>query len=284
MQLRGFVSRVGCSSPTKHLMAVMRRYGHQWNQRAGAISRALEQRFKAILLTWLVSFALASIPKILVPASPVNNFRDFAPIVLPYLLVALAPALGYRVACGAFPARATYAQPVFRFSLFGRWKRVNVLDASASPAFGPAGLLTSLLIGLLLNVVFRSIEFLVSVPAMNGHAPEWGQLLFHMMAADVIIMSFFYVACFVMALRSVPYFPRMLIIVWGFDIFMQLFIAREVGMVSGLPKEVAAPLKDLLHGNVLKVLISAFVWLPYLILSERVNITYRQRTGSYSPP
>jgi hypothetical protein len=33
----------------------------------------------------------------------------------------------------------------------------------------------------------------------------------------------------------------------------------------------------LVHGNIAKVLISAFVWLPYLILSDRVNITYRQR-------
>ena len=33
----------------------------------------------------------------------------------------------------------------------------------------------------------------------------------------------------------------------------------------------------LLNGNVHKVLISMLVWLPYLLLSERINITYRQR-------
>jgi len=91
-------------------------------------------------------------------------------------------------------------------------------------------------------------------------------------------MSFFYSVCFVLALRSVPYFPRMLLFAWGLDITAQLAIAKQVAAMPHLPHMVAEPLLDLLQGNITKVLISAFVWLPYLILSERVNVTYRQRT------
>jgi hypothetical protein len=36
----------------------------------------------------------------------------------------------------------------------------------------------------------------------------------------------------------------------------------------------------MLEGNLKKVLISAAIWLPYLILSDRVNVTYRQRIGA----
>ena len=33
----------------------------------------------------------------------------------------------------------------------------------------------------------------------------------------------------------------------------------------------------LLQGNMTKVLISIAIWLPYMMLSERVNLTYRSR-------
>jgi hypothetical protein len=96
----------------------------------------------------------------------------------------------------------------------------------------------------------------------------------------VIVMSFFYMVCFVMALRSVPLFPRMLLFAWGLDILAQLFIAKTIAATPGVPAMVAQPLHGLLEGNITKVLISAFVWLPYLILSERVNVTYRGRVSA----
>lgn len=61
---------------------------------------------------------------------------------------------------------------------------------------------------------------------------------------------------------------------------MQMIIAREIGTMADLPLAVAQPLQDLLHGNLTKVLISIAVWAPYLILSERVNVTYRQRASA----
>jgi len=44
-----------------------------------------------------------------------------------------------------------------------------------------------------------------------------------------------------------------------------------------LPPQVATALHGLLDGNVKKVLISVALWLPYLLMSKRVNVTYRHR-------
>ena len=165
----------------------------------------------------------------------------------------------------------------FHLSFFGKWRRINHEDAAKNPLFGPVGFLASLLIGLMLNVFVRSAEFFVAVPAMSAHAPDWGLQLFAIMTIDLVIMNFFYMVAFVMALRSVPLFPRMLLYVWSLDVFMQLVIASYMSQIHSLPNEVVAPLVSLLQGNITKVLISVAVWLPYLIMSQRVNLTYRSR-------
>jgi hypothetical protein len=112
---------------------------------------------------------------------------------------------------------------------------------------------------------------------MNGNAPIWGQALFAAMTTDVVVMNFLYVVAFMMALRNVPWFPRLLVLVWGVDICSQLAIAQWVGNAEGLPKSVGQAAAVLLEGNIKKVMISMVIWLPYLILSERVNLTYRSR-------
>ena len=231
----------------------------------------------SVSLAWMVIFTLGCLPRLLFPVTPLTGAADFVALVVPYMLIALAPVAGYVVATGSFPRRLLTAQPSIRLSQYGRWRRLDVLEAHKSPVFGPAGFMASLLIGLLLNVVVRSFEFLVAMPAMGGAAPLWGDRLFALMAADVVVMSFFYMVCFVMALRSVPLFPRMLLLAWGLDIMMQLLIGKTIMATPGVPAEVAVPLQALLEGNITKVLISAFVWLPYLILSDRVNVTYRRR-------
>jgi hypothetical protein len=58
---------------------------------------------------------------------------------------------------------------------------------------------------------------------------------------------------------------------------MQICIARVMGNVANLPESVSASLADMLQGNLKKVLISVAIWLPYLLLSRRVNVTYRWR-------
>lgn len=255
-------------------------YARALERRSAAIPRTLSQWIIAIASGWAVLFLLASTLRLLFPATPVHNLGDLLPMAVPYLLIAVAPLAGYLLAASAFPSGALAQQPQFRLSFYGKWRRLSSGDARANPLFGPAGFMASLLIGLLLNVVVRSIEFLAAVPALNHHAPAWGQAMFHLMAADVIVMSFFYMVCFVMALRSVPLFPRMLLFAWMLDVTAQLIIAGQIGTMAGLPEQVALPLRNLLEGNITKVLISACVWLPYLILSERVNITYRQRASA----
>jgi hypothetical protein len=258
----------------------MAAYAGRLQARSAAVPRTLNRKIGAIATAWLIVFGLASVLRLLFPASPFAGMGDFLATALPYLLIALAPIAGYRIAAGSFPDGVITAQPDIRLAIYGKWRRLSVLDARANPAFGPTGFMASLLIGLLLNVVLRSFEFLTAMPAVSGGAPAWSQALFHLMAADVVIMSFFYMICYVLALRSVPLFPRMLLFAWALDIAAQMFIANQIAAMPGLPLMVAEPLKDLLYGNIQKVFISMFVWLPYLILSERVNITYRQRCSS----
>lgn len=252
-------------------------YARGLERRSVAIPRTLGRWITVLTAGWAVLFLLASLPRILFPASPVHGPRDLAAIALPYLLAAIAPLAGYHLAAASFPNGALTAQPDIRLSVYGRWRRLSLLDARANPAFGPAGFMASLLIGLLLNIVVRSLEFLVAVPAFNSHAPDWGQALFHLMAADLVVTGFFYMVCFVMALRAVPLFPRMLLFAWAVDMAAQFIIAEQVATYADLPHPVAMALRDLLEGNIQKVLISAAVWLPYLILSDRVNVTFRQR-------
>ncbi len=259
------------------VMAALRNWAAKIEARSAMIPRMLARNMDRIAVVWMVVFLLAALPAILLSVTPARNPAELASLVLPYLLIAIAPVAGLRLTLRAFPNGLMTARPSLHLSLYGRWQRVDLIKAIGNPEFGPAGFMASLLVGLLLNVVVRSGEFLVAIPALSSTAPEWGQALFHVMAADVAVMGFFYMVCFVMALRSVPYFPKMLLLAWGLDILIQLLIAQVISPIAGLPAPVAASLQQLLQGNITKVLISAVVWLPYLMLSDRVNITYRQR-------
>jgi hypothetical protein len=95
-------------------------------------------------------------------------------------------------------------------------------------------------------------------------------------------MNFIYVVCFVAALRCVPWFPRLLVAAWSLDITSQLAMAQIVGGISGLPHGVGEQFATLLGANIQKVMISMTIWMPYLILSERVNLTYRNRLARES--
>ena len=58
------------------------------------------------------------------------------------------------------------------------------------------------------------------------------------------------------------------------------FRADVVTAAPGLPAAVAGSLQGILGNNVEKTLISMALWLPYLLLSARVNVTYRQRVAA----
>jgi hypothetical protein len=72
-------------------------------------------------------------------------------------------------------------------------------------------------------------------------------------------------------------FPRLLAAIWLADITMQLVTAQLMAQAGNVPPQVAEALHSLLSGNIQKVLISVAIWLPYLLLSRRVNVTYRSR-------
>jgi Protein of unknown function (DUF2569) len=122
-------------------------------------------------------------------------------------------------------------------------------------------------------MVMRLSQFLLAIPLMPPQAPPWGFALFRIMTLDMVLLSFMYFVCFAMALRKAPLFPRMLLLTWLYDLMMQIVIAREVAEAGNLP------LQQLLIDNVHKVLISMLIWLPYLIMSRRVNLTFRHRVS-----
>jgi hypothetical protein len=199
---------------------------------------------------------------------------------LPHMLILISPFAAWWTANRMFPRDRLFAQPEIRLALVGRWKRLDVLTARDNPVFGPTGLMASLLVGMLLNVPVRTIEFMTAIPSLNSNAPHWGMMIFQAMTVDLVLMNFLYTLCFFMALRRMPFFPRMLLFTWGFDITSQLLMTDYLASATNLPAEVAAGLAPLVDGNVKKVFISMIVWLPYLLLSERVNVTYRWRTAA----
>jgi hypothetical protein len=138
----------------------------------------------------------------------------------------------------------------------------------------------SLAIGILLNVPVRSLEYLAALPALPASVPGWLDTLRLMLTFDVVLLSSLYTLAFVAALRKAPLFPRLLVVVWLVDVLMQLLIARIVAARPDLPADVAGAVGTLLDGNVTKVMISAAIWLPYLLLSKRVNVTYRHRIAA----
>ena len=137
--------------------------------------------------------------------------------------------------------------------------------------------MVSLLLGILLNVPLRALEYLAAMPASAGDVPQWLSVLRFSLTMDVVMLSSLYTVAFVAALRRVPLFPRLLAAIWATDLIMQLAIAGAVASTDGLPPQVGDALHRLLDGNVKKVLISVGLWLPYLLLSKRVNVTFRHR-------
>ena len=238
---------------------------------------ALEDRVRQLLLGWTVIVALLCAGRILSSSLPAGSLTSALMLFVPHMLILLSPFLGYWTANRLFPRGVDFAQPEIRLARLGSWRSLDPLSARGHSAFGPVGLMASLLIGMLLNLPLRTAEFMAGVPAMTAAAPPWGQMIYLAMAADIVVMNFLYTLCFFMALRRMPFFPRLLLLTWCIDVASQLAIAHYLSGAPHLPAAVAAALAPLLEGNLKKAFISIIVWMPYLILSERVNVTYRWR-------
>lgn len=261
------------------MKALMEGFGAKLYRKSISAVVVLERGLPRIMIGWVAFVSLAGVLRTIFAVSPIDSGVSFLQTITPYILLGAAPIAAYWLADQVFPRGVLMQQPEIRLARYGKWRPVNVLDARAHPLFGPTGMMASLLIGMLLNVPVRSLEFLAAVPAMNGNAPLWGQVLLAAMTADVVMMNFLYTVCFVAALRCAPWFPRLLVVAWGLDVMSQLAMAHLVGSVAGLPQAVGHAMGSLLSSNVQKVMISMAIWLPYLILSERVNLTYRTRVA-----
>ncbi|MBH0112565.1 DUF2569 domain-containing protein [Novosphingobium sp. YJ-S2-02] len=259
------------------LATVLTAMRHGFLERSRALANRLDTGIAPLLDGWIALVALVTLAKVALAGPQAGGIGASLAMAFPFLLAAMAPVLGYRIAAAAFPRGTMYAQPRLRLARYGLWRDLDALGARNHRYFGPAGILVSLIAGILLNVPFRTGEFLLAMPAMPVDAPQWASTMLFAMTFDLVVMNFLYMVCFVMALRAVPWFPRMLGAAWLIDICMQLSIAHEVANAPHLPEAVIAPLLEMLDGNLHKVLISIGLWLPYLILSERVNVTYRHR-------
>jgi len=241
---------------------------------SGALLLTIERRLPRIMTFW---FALAMTGcAVRIAASPLHAAPDLSTF-LPYILVVGAPLLSMGLALIWFRDGHLLPQPTTRLAIAGKWRAVTRAEAQRHRLYGSSGLMVSLLVGMLLNVPVRALEYLASIPALSGAIPAWLSTLHFMMTLDVVLLTSLYTVAFVAALRRVPLFPRLLVAIWAIDITMQLGIARAVAGTEGLPGPVADALHTLLDGNVKKVLISVCLWLPYLLLSKRVNVTFRHR-------
>jgi hypothetical protein len=198
-------------------------------------------------------------------------------VVAPYAVLILAPFVSFVLARRWFADADSQAQPKTRLAIVGRWRTVAVLEARQHPLYGTTGIMVSLLIGILLNIPIRAAEYLVAMPPVGGSTPSWLSSLHFAMTFDVVLFTSLYAIAFVAALRRVPLFPRLMLAIWIGDLTMQLVTAQLVTSAGGMPSDVATALHTLLRGNVEKTLISMTLWLPYLLLSTRVNVTYRHR-------
>lgn len=232
----------------------------------------LETRLPQVVKAWLGFLLVASILRILVSPIPAVDSVSIAP----YLLLALAPLASFLLAMRWFADGEAMPQPQVRLARVGRWRSLSQDEARRHRLYGTSGIMVSLLVGMLLNLPVRAAEYLVTMPAITAEAPQWLSTLHFAMTIDTVVMSSLYVVAFVAALRRAPVFPRLLALVWTLDLLSQLAIAQVAG-AAGLPPTVAGALQPLLEGNSKKVLISIAIWLPYLLLSTRVNVTYRMR-------
>lgn len=251
----------------------------QYRQRLGARSAAmlvsLDRRLDRILKLWLLFAGLAAAARIalsspVAASSPTSTFAS-------YLLVVVAPVISTLLALHWFRDTHLQLQPATRLARVGRWTSISRIQAQRHPLYGTSGIMVSLLIGMMMNVPVRAAEYIVAMPPIPAAAPSWLSAMHFAMTLDVVVFGSLYMVAFVAALRRSPLFPRLLAAVWMGDLMMQIVTAKLVVAAGPLPPAVATALESMLVGNSKKVLISVALWLPYLLLSKRVNVTYRHR-------
>jgi hypothetical protein len=246
-------------------------------RRSVVLVEKLEHRQRDFVFYWLAIAVMCCALRLALAPLSAMGLHDHATATLSYALLVAAPAVSLLLALGWFRNGEELAPPIRRLVSFGRWRSVSLEQARAANLYGVSGLMASLLLGILLNIPVRTLEFFAAIPSLGAAPPAWFKALFFLMLFDAVLLCSLYAIAFAAALKKVPFFPRLLALTWLIDVVMQLGIGRVVQEVPGFPPGVLNSLEELLNGNLKKVLISVTLWAPYLLLSRRVNVTYRRR-------
>lgn len=253
---------------------MVHRFRSGLHARSAALLLSLESRLDRIMQSWMLLAGLACVLRIVF--APVHGVYGSASLVAPYLLLVVAPVASALLALRWFADGDAIPRTPPRLP-WPRTRPMTLAEARRHPLFGTTGIMVSLLVGTLLNVPLRAAEYLASNPPIPEGVPQWLSTLHVLMSFDVVLFSSLYMVAFVAGLRRAPWFPALLMGIWAADLAMQLVVATALGNASDLPPAVGQALHGVLEGNVKKTLISVAVWLPYLLLSTRVNVTFRHR-------
>jgi hypothetical protein len=253
---------------------VFEQVNEKMRARSAALLLSLDSGLYRILFWWLLLAGAASIARILL--SPHSFAVSTLPTFVSYLLLVVAPFASTLLALRWFSNGHLQPQPTTRLASIGRWRRISRDEAESNPLYGATGMMVSLLVGMMLNVPVRAMEYMAAMGPVPAAEPRWLSVLHFAMTFDVVVFASLYMIAFVAALRRVPLFPRFLLAIWLADLTMQVVTAQMVASTR-VPADVASALTIVLTGNVKKTLISMALWLPYLLLSRRVNVTYRHR-------
>jgi hypothetical protein len=237
----------------------------------------LDRRHRSRLLFWTIVASLGCGARLAADSFVAMPSSVQVTAALTYSLAVGAPITSILLAFHWFREGSLLMHPRRRLARVGAWRSVSREEAQAHRLYGVSGLMASLIVGMLLNIPVRTLEFFAAMPLLGARPPDWFDTLYHLMVADVVMVASLYAVAAVAALRKVPHFPRLLALAWGLDILMQLVIAYVMGQSPDMPPSVAGALVRLLDGNLDKVLISMAIWVPYLLLSKRVNVTFRHR-------
>lgn len=222
-----------------------------WKQRSDALLAGVERRAALLPLAWLVLAGAGSLARL------GGQFAD--PLAwAPYALFTLAPALAVGAGLALFAGRV--APPVI----------------ARHPLYGAGGLMLSLLLAIAAATVLRGMSFLFALPAAGAGSSAWLDTLHGWLTADATLACTLYALAFAAGLRRSGHFPALLAAAWGIDLAMQLVMAGNAGDML-LPAPVADAFQLLLRGNLTRVLVSIGIWLPYLVMSQRVAVTYRHQ-------
>lgn len=227
-----------------------------------------------IIATWVLLLGAIAVLKAANPVNPPHNAAESIALLLPFLIVAAAPVLGYRIGTWLF---ASCEQPALRLAIYGNWRDATPEELDKGKKGWRSFAWFSLVSGILLNVPFRAFEYLASIPAVTSNDPLWAHVLQRAFTMDCAVACFAYAMCFAAAVQRSPLFARALVTAWLIDIALQAMIAVQVGQAAGIPTYLLEPMNALLAVNLKKVAISISIWLPYLLISDNLNLLLRKR-------